>query len=254
MSEEELRQFQEKGADIVKNYADLPEIPEPEIPESDKYEHEMILPETKAMRAMRFGLGFIYIIFVTYVVVFYIIHIAIPRYKEPGFFITSCFIFFVLSSLMYFAVKGTFVYRYKIKLAITEKELLIRSPMFGAGAGPDPIKLEIPIREIVDVSIRNARSPELKSIMKDDKTFKLPVNRNLSLGYLLHRSRYKYLLSLGGQPVSGRKYVDLELQGEWRILVEFDDVENFVSVLKRRISQMKASLGCITQNDSHHTC
>ena len=102
------------------------------------------------------------------------------------------------------------------------------------------------LHEIADVSIRNPRSPELRGIMKEGewgagKKFLLPSNQNLFFANLIRRSRYKYLIRISGaflnQPFSeDTQFVDIEFQGGWKILIAFDDAENFVSVLKRRIS------------------
>ena len=228
-SEKNLRYLQEKYGDLLKS--DVNSTPSAEIPASEKYEHEMIRSETKEMRALRWGCALISIIFSIFLALPFLFYMLSPRID----IITNlvfCLIFLYWNFLM---VKSVMVYHSKIKLTITDKELLIRSPRSGILAGPNFLKIKIPIHEIIDASIRNPRSPELRCIIHEYKRFKVPNNRNLYWTYWIHRSPYQYVLIVNDQPFSDSfQFIDLKLQNRGNVLVEFDDVENFVNVLKKR--------------------
>ena len=224
------------------------------IPESDMYEHEMIRPETKAMRALRVGLLSILAIGIICATV--ILAIEMRPFIYFIDFVRFSFLFFTTSYMVYsMVVRSYFVRPYAIKLAITEKGLLISFPDYsGRSLIPYRTTLVQKFHEIVDVSIRNPRSPELKCIMEEGgvrNKFKYPNNVNLSFANLVnprYRSSYKYLIRNSGyyvkQPFSDDvQFVDIGLQGGHRILVECDDAENFVNVLKRRIPQRVYNLG-----------
>ena len=238
MPKKDLRYLQEKYADLLKN--DANSAPSPEIPESDKYDHEKVKPVTKAMLALRWVLWAIFTILSICLVV------AIIRimFKLSGSSLEKFFAFLIFFSicwcLLRISVKNDIVYPNGNRLTITDKELLVHAPRLGYGHVGGLIKLRFPLHEIVDASIRNPNCPELKAIMREDRRFKLYRNTNLFSAFRKPRFRYKYVLCVDSQPISDDiQFVDIEIQGGWRILVEFDDVENFVSVLKRRISQSK---------------
>ena len=187
MPEEDLHNLQEKYADLLENDSDS--APSPEVPTPDKYEHEMLRPETKAERATRWGLGSMLTIFHIYLVgniLYSTISSNEPHMRSFDSFIGLSFVVFFFLCLLYFSVKGAIFYGEKIRLTVTSEELLIYAPRRGYLAGPDPIKLRYPIHKILDASIRNPRSPELNCIMREDKRFKLPKNHSLHSYYLLH--------------------------------------------------------------------
>ena len=219
-----------------------------EISESDKYDHEIVRPETKAMFVLRWVGGTIFLILPICLLILCIREIL--KATGSGF---DKFMFFILSSpiclwLLYFTVKTTIVNLSRNRLAISDKELLIHAPKFGVGQAGGLIKLSFPIHEIVGASIRNRNSPELKCIMqKDKKCFKILRNADsfsvftdFFSPFQKPRTRYRYIFCVDTQPISDdTQFVEIEFQGGWKILVEFDDVENFINVLKRRISQNK---------------
>ena len=208
-------------------------VSSPEVSASDMYEHEMVRSETKEMRTLHLGCASIAIILSILLTIPFLYYILSPRMGIMT--LPFCLIFFCLNFLM---LKGIIFYHSKINLTITDKEVLILSPRGGVMSGPGFREIKIPIHEITDVSAKNPRSPELKSIIHENKTLKVPNNQNLYWTYWIHRSRYQYVLSINEKPFSDSiQFVDIELQGGKKILVEFDDAENFVSVLKRRISQ-----------------
>ena len=230
---------------ILKNVTEhVPPPPPPESPEPDTYDRLMIRPETKTMRMLRWIVGSILIIVIICVMIYLAVLFLFSGAPEGSsrleHFVVFSLISFVFLSLLYFAVKGTLNHGYKNRLTITDNELLIQSPRMSLWAGPDPIKLEYRINQIVDVSIKHPGSPELESVMSEDKgSFKLDRNQSLYYTYPIHRSSYYYLLSIGDNPPfpDGTQFVDIEFLDGWRILVEFDDAENFVRVLKRRIAK-----------------
>ena len=201
ITKEELRELREKHDELMKDY-----VPPPQIPESDKYEHEMIRPETKEMRARRQVFNVVWIIvWIALTMPFLYMFILFPKHPSPISLKSIISKIVVLSLIVLWwrwAVISQLGYDLKIRLTITEKELIIRSPWHDPYGGPSPLEIEIPIHEIVDASIRNSWSPELKCIMHEDRRFKYQSNRNLHPIPLLHRSPYKYLLSVNAQPFS----------------------------------------------------
>ena len=229
---------------LLKNVTE--HVPPPEVPESDKYEHEMVIPETKAMYVARWGLGLISIIFFTYVIIFFI-YATIFSSTSSGTegFIVLLFFSPILLCLLYFSVKETIVYGERIKLTIAEKELIIHYPCHEIYGDMNPLtELKYPIHDIVGASIRDLWSQELKCVMSEDgREFKPHLTNTNLHPYLLSQlisplSNYKYLLAISAQPFPlHTKFVDIEHKEGWNILVEFDDAENFISVLKRRIAK-----------------
>ena len=214
--------------------------PSPEISNAILYEHEMIRQETKTTRIMLWGLGSIATIFTIYLATS-LIYVLVLSNETIDLILLPFFSLIIY--FMYLCIKSALVNDSRIKLTITDNELLIRAPRGGIMAGPEPLKLNFSISEVVDVSIRHPRSPELEPVMSEGNKFKLSNNQNLYPFCLIHRSCYTYLLSLSGQPFpDNTQFLDIEFHGGWKVLVEFNDTENLVNVLKQRISQRGKSI------------
>jgi hypothetical protein len=200
-------------------------MPVPKRIESDiLYEHEMERPETQGDRTTRLVCNaiaiFIDVILITfmYVVIF----------SVPGIIPVKITAIIIVMWHGYFFTYRGIEYNLKIKLTITKNnKLLVRGPSHGPMTFPGCHKLKIPLANILDVSVRNLKSPELHGVLREAK-FKLPTNQKL------YFRRYQYVFNLKSQPLPYNvRFLDIKLSSGRRILIDFDDIDNFLDALKK---------------------
>jgi len=98
--------------------------------------------------------------------------------------------------------------------------------------------LEIPLHSISDVSIKNTSDPSLKEIFDGHTKFKVETNKKLLFG----SHHYQYIFVLSRDSLRNLQFIDLQPRNEWRILIEFDDAQNFLRVLKQRMAERKIEI------------
>ena len=133
-------------------------------------------------------------------------------------------------------------YKGRIRLSITDEALLIHAPVEEVRSPTNFVNLKILFHEIRSVSIKGIRNPDVENIFCDSQAKYLKY-RTGTKSYL---SPYKYVFTLNltfGKDIRDKSYssnirfVDIEVCDGRRILIEFDDPENFCDTLQQQISQ-----------------
>ena len=236
------------------------------------YEHEIVRSEGNGERVLRLGFGLFWIVFTLWIINHFIeiskmslvefililsaviiyTYIANWRFGMPQILLIVAILtifslvlepmvsknfaplFFAMSLCIFplsLLILKFLIYNSKIKLTLTGTELLIRAPDGTLWALASFINLTFLIgQEIRNVSIKDTISPELKGILHDQTRFKVQLNTKL------RHHTYLYVFVLSRQDIQNIQFVDLELQDQKHILIEFDDATNFLCIFKQRMS------------------
>jgi hypothetical protein len=187
------------------------------------YEHEMERPETQEGRTTRLVANIISIfILIILIIIMYLFILPIPGALGAKI---AAIIYLILNG--YFFVYNGIKYNLKIKLAITNNKLLVCAPSQGYMTFPGFHKLKIPLANILEVSVRNLKSPELKAVLRETG-FKVPINQKL------YFRRYQYILSLKTQTLPYNvQFLDIKLSYGRHILIDYDDIDTFLDALRK---------------------
>ena len=157
------------------------------------------------------------------------------------------FMFPFFGILTFFMIKGVFA-NTSIKLAITNTDLLVRVPcshgyLEGTLSGFYDFEFSIQ-RDIRDVSIKDARHSNLKTLLDDEQAMFRTGLTNTKLSWIHSRLYpsllYQYIFVLPRDSLRGIQFIDLALRDGNNILIEFDDAQNFLSALKQRMAEIEA--------------
>ena len=148
---------------------------------------------------------------------------------------TYTVIYFPLIGVTPYLLKlpGYFNNKYKIRLIITDTDLLIRAPKEVSGPYgciASSIHLRFSLRDIRYVSITNVRDPNLGDIFDEHANIKVLTNEHITWS----RHSYQYVFALPNTRHDSQ-FIDLELRNQRRILIEFDDAQNFLRVFEQRM-------------------
>jgi len=132
--------------------------------------------------------------------------------------------------------------RAKIRLIITHTNLLIRAPYYyhsplTYGGELNFMHLKISLHDLRSVSVKDVSDPSLENIIDGPAKYKVVPNERISDS----SNPYQYVFVLRN-PNQNPQFIDLEHNYQRRILIEFDDAQNFLRALeqtddgKRRIN------------------
>ena len=187
------------------------------------YEHEMVRPEGKVERILRQVWGVIVIMLLlglTYAIMLNISNLGAKALVLP-----------LMCGLSYNCIRTEFTYNGKVRLIITETELLILAPNEAFRALTKFINLKISIRDIRDVSIKNTWSPEAKIIYcEQTKRFKVSPNCKSFWSHW-----YVFALANPRQVPCNIQFIYIESYNQKPLFIQFDDAQVFLCILKQQM-------------------
>ena len=135
----------------------------------------------------------------------------------------------------------------KIRLIITNTDLLIRAPketeMYGCFESF--IHLKFSLRDICNVSIKNTGHSNFETLLNEHKMFRAGLT-NTKLSWVHSRLYpsliYQYIFVLPRNSLNGIQFIDLVLRDGNNILIEFDDAQNFLNILRQRMAKREVEI------------
>ena len=95
------------------------------------------------------------------------------------------------------------------------------------------VHLEFSLYDISRISVKNTSDPSLKEIVHGPEGYKVATNQELNQWFSSSGHPYQYVFALHN-PRHNTQFIDLEPRYRKRMLIEFDDAQNFLSIIEQQ--------------------